>query len=447
MRFNSSPKGLLIALALPYLALGHTWLEDIRQVGPNGAFGATGYPRGYVARGANPGPDIASVYRLTGVIPQDAPMCGPSQQIGSQVAAFPALAASPGDTIALRYEENGHVTQPSQAQGGTNRPLGQGTVYIYGTTQPLKTDTYLGIHRVWNTAGTGGDKRGVLLATRPYDDGQCRQALNPAAVPAPSGLPVANARKAQYPTSPDNNAEVFCQNSVQIPTSASGNSYTLYWVWEWPLMDGSKQTSNESYTSCADIAITPAKSQPVAINVAPKQDPNSAAIASQISSAFLVNPTNPPQAWVSNGPQPPVGNIVLPAAASGPSSTAPPPAPKPSSSAPPPSSAQPSSSSPPPAPSSAAPAASSANNGFKTITVTNNVPAVTVTASVSPSVVMSTITAQATVAAATSTVVAAPSGTSSAASTVISGGAVLPIPAFTLTPTITKRGWAPRGRR
>jgi hypothetical protein len=74
--------------------------------------------------------------------------------------------------IALRYQENGHVTEPFNQP---RKPENRGTVFIYGTTEASDSDTLLSIHKVWNSEGTGGDERGKFLSTQNFDDGQCYQ--------------------------------------------------------------------------------------------------------------------------------------------------------------------------------------------------------------------------------------------------------------------------------
>ena len=82
----------------------------------------------------------------------------------------PRLQSTPGGFVALRYQENGHVTLPDNIKG---KAPNRGTVFIYGTSEPSETDTFLAIHKQWNSAGTGGDFRGILLATQEFDVGRC----------------------------------------------------------------------------------------------------------------------------------------------------------------------------------------------------------------------------------------------------------------------------------
>lgn len=295
MKFPSTKMLACWLLLLP-ATLAHTWVEELLLIAPNGTMvGTPGYPRSYMSRMQN-GFEPFMTYllppndgRANELLPTD-PICKPSQTIGNQPAGFPALVASPGDNIALRYQENGHVTLPN---GNIGKPANRGTVYIYGTTQPSNTDKILDIHKVWNAAGTGGDGRGVLLATRNYDDGQCYQS-NPA-----SNISVA--RAAEFAsikvTTPLMGVNLWCQSDVQLPSNVTGNNYTLYWVWDWPTapnVTGSGQPNGlvQLYTTCMDITMQPASSSNVTaqgpINFIANQTIDYAAIPDQLSNAFQV---------------------------------------------------------------------------------------------------------------------------------------------------------------
>ena len=178
------------------------------------------------------------------ILPTD-PICKASQQQQTQTSGYGRLQASAGSMLALRYQENGHVTLPQNQLG---KPTNRGTVYIYGTIQPKSDDTLLAIHKVWNTAGTGGDKRGKLLATQAYDDGQCYQV---------NGGQISVARQAQFSHEADPlmGTNLWCQNNLALPTDApTGKPYTLYWVWDWPTAPkvdpGLPNGKEEIYTTC-----------------------------------------------------------------------------------------------------------------------------------------------------------------------------------------------------
>ncbi|KAE8451096.1 hypothetical protein EG329_004768 [Mollisiaceae sp. DMI_Dod_QoI] len=393
----------------------HTWLENIMLVGSNGSFvGNPGYPRGYGPRTAGVDPNAQNVNLIppngragNAYLPTDL-MCKSTQTIGTYTSGYGPISAAPQDTIALRYLENGHVTK----QVGQTRPAHNGTIFVYGTTQPANTDTYLGIHRVWNADGTGGDKRGKLIATRTFDDGRCFQV---------NGLPLSNSRKAAV-NWPDG-SDLECQTDVQIPADAgtSGN-YTMYWVWEWPQLDPKTGaiTSNESYTACLDVMMTSKSAAggglPVSKLSTSQQITGSNAglvgIEAQLGTQFIVDPSAKPQvtagAAFSSNASPAVASSTA-AASSAPASSA-----KASS-------AQ---------ATSAAPATTSAPaaNGFVTVTITESAQettTVTVTQDIPASSGLSSHTASAS--SATSTTITLTATTAIATST----ATVIPLPAST----------------
>jgi hypothetical protein len=290
------PAGLATLMLCVDNTEAHSWVEKLLLIASNGTFvGTPGYPRGFVPRTSPAFSDFVSENQIppngrptaTEILSTDL-MCRPSQIIGNQTPGNPALVAAPGDNIALIYEENGHVTLLDRSP---TKPVGSGTVFIYGTKQPSNSDTYLGIHRVWNEAGTGGDKRGKLLATRPFDDGQCYQN---------NTSPLAESRRAELGTLGN---DLPCQNNVQLPEDAgTSGMYTLYWLWEWPTLDNTtgKIIANQSYTTCMDIAMTP-KKLANAGGFNSKQVVDSRAIQAQLSTAFLVDPTIAEQLTTTQG--------------------------------------------------------------------------------------------------------------------------------------------------
>ncbi|KJZ77425.1 hypothetical protein HIM_03149 [Hirsutella minnesotensis 3608] len=256
----------------------HSWIESAYKVAPNGTFiGAPGFPRGYIPR-TDPGfsdkqaqnqlPE-GGVYKGTEVLNKSPLDPNPKQ---------PMLQAAAGDKVAILHLENGHVTLP---QNQANKPLNRGTIFLYGTTQPKAQEKLFDVHLKWNQDGTGGDKRGKLLATRNYDDGQCFQDNKQ------------NLAQQRVTQSADDGAkldkELKCQSAITIPADAKpGTIYTVYWYWDWPTlnpdkidMQATKQgqfpwggsfvrgdkvpngwtkediTINESYASTIDIKIVP----------------------------------------------------------------------------------------------------------------------------------------------------------------------------------------------
>lgn len=269
-----------LAASLP-LTHAHSWIESAYKYNPStlSFFGSPGYPRGGNFRrlSAETGlTDTEYVYR----IPANGAYTGQETINERPIEANrpdETLEAAPGDHIAIMHLENGHVSYPQPG-----RPLNQGNVYIYGTSQPRDHDRLADIHLVWNAEGTGGDGRGRLLATRNYDDGQCYEGN--------AGSKVATTRSAALPGS-DAATSMPCQSNIQLPDDLEpGSNYTVYWYWDWPLlntdaidMDGTKKgqypwmgtfvqgekdprgftasqiAANESYASTLDIKIVDAK--------------------------------------------------------------------------------------------------------------------------------------------------------------------------------------------
>jgi hypothetical protein len=220
------------------------------------------------------------VYRLINIGPKDL-MCKSSQTSQTQTDGSPRLQAPPGAAIALRYQENGHVSLP-EAQVG--KPSNRGTNYVYGTKTSSPDDALLAIHRTWSPDGKGGDGRGVLLSTQSFDDGQCYQV---------NGGPISTQRQQQFKhtATPMMGADLWCQQDIAIPSDLTpGSTYTLYWVWDWPSLTSGVQ---EIYTTCMDIDIVESSSvKPISkatVNYQQGQDLNYAAIPDQMKD--ITNPT------------------------------------------------------------------------------------------------------------------------------------------------------------
>ena len=271
-------------LFLVFFAAGincHSWIEQLTVVAPNGTFvGAPGYPRGNVRRGAPGFSDTAMVNLIppnggSNQITPDMRMCKDSQRSPqNQPSDSPVLQAAPGAAIALRFQENGHVTLP-QTQPG--KPENRGNIYVYGTSDSKPDDTLLGIHKQWNAAGTGGDKRGKLLSVSSFDDGRCYQ-IN-------SGQ-ISQQRQKQFAHTPNQlmGADIWCQQDLALPTDIpNGELYTLYWVWDWPTAPnvGLPQGKAEIYTTCMDIRATSN------LAVAQKSDGNSFIQNQDLNSAAI----------------------------------------------------------------------------------------------------------------------------------------------------------------
>ena len=179
-----------------------------------------------------------------GLSPTD-PICAPTQRQSNQTAGSPMLRASPGSSIILRYQENGHVTLPQSPPG---KPT-SGKTYIYATASPSPADAILSIHKVWSKDGAGGDQRGRLLGTFDFDDGRCYQVNNG---------PISKHRQGKYGHRPDplQGSDLWCSNIVQLPSDICGvERLTLYWVWDWPSYPGQDRERQQIYTTCIDIRL------------------------------------------------------------------------------------------------------------------------------------------------------------------------------------------------
>lgn len=344
---------LVIACSLFPTTHAHTFVERLMRIHFNGSMvGPPGFMRGMEDRAMKGWDDTQQTYRITPPI-QDFLIAPPYQRTANYSAQFPPLTASPGDLIALQYQENGHVTLPGNPPPPP-RPKNRGTVYIYGTAEPLAADTkLLDIHYKWNQDGTGGNGKGKLIATRNYDDGRCYQV---------NTFDISHTRQEKFKKASGGpmGGDVWCQNDLALPEDLEvGSTYTLIWVWDWPLMDregipvspvsppvdavlktpdGFEIRSPELYPIIMDINIvdpcdkvlgedtkgplcqTPGKSTKTTYQML-ETDLNKAAIAEQLTNNFLV-PV--PDVFNSNKPGSPVKGPAaapVPAASEKPSST------------------------------------------------------------------------------------------------------------------------------
>jgi hypothetical protein len=286
-RFNAFICAFALAALFPTHILAHTWIEQLMVIASNGTFvGEPGFPRGNVLR-TDPGfTDTKLVHLLPpngraerNVLPTD-PMCRPEQaSVGAQTNGSPALKAKAGDLVALRYQENGHVSLP-----GAGKPDNRGTVYIYGTTEPSNEEKFLDVFGSWTADGTGGNGKGRLLATRNYDDGICHQV---------NGGAISTQRQQQFPHANvlPMGGDIWCQTDITLPTDLdAGAVLTVYWVWDWPTAKSKENPTGttEIYTSCLDIEIQAGEGSSKNVNFEDGQDVNFAAIKSQLANQFDV---------------------------------------------------------------------------------------------------------------------------------------------------------------
>ncbi|KAH7347085.1 hypothetical protein BKA66DRAFT_432817 [Pyrenochaeta sp. MPI-SDFR-AT-0127] len=288
-------------LAAAPVAFGHTWIEQLRNINEQGEYvGEYGYPRGMVSK-TDPGFNGFSMnielpaYQGRVYINEDTPLCHPSQtkQVQSQ-DKYPRLQAVPGGFIAMRYQENGHVTKPDNQKG---KPEKGGTIFVYGTTEPRENEKLVNVLQ-WTEDGQGGNKRGVLLTTNDFDDGRCYE-TNETPVSQERRKSDPNFAMGQVVDGVPGNYPLMCETNVQLPkTAALDETYTLYWVWQWNTAPGGvdpglPEGKDEYYTTCmdvdvasADVAMAADAKQKYALG--PQQDAMSVAVADWASRTAIM---------------------------------------------------------------------------------------------------------------------------------------------------------------
>ncbi|KAI5201169.1 hypothetical protein E4T39_05357 [Aureobasidium subglaciale] len=273
-------------------ASAHSWVEQLQVIdSTTGNYtGDYGYTRGYVARTDSDFNGDSVDYLLPPLVSGRTRidgtdlLCHPSQRTSNYANTnYPRLQAAPGSYVAMKYLENGHVTLPQNQPG---KPKSGGTVFVYSTNQPSDTEKIADVLK-WNSAGTGGDKRGAQITAQNFDDGRCHQ-INPGTI--------SSQRQADFPDrvagQPDSSIEQWCETDVHIPTTyKAGDTLTVYWVWQWPTEAGAEEVyptgKDEYYTSCAEIEIVDSVSNSKPVHTLVQQDPQSKAVSDFKSRAAL----------------------------------------------------------------------------------------------------------------------------------------------------------------
>ncbi|KAL9093224.1 MAG: hypothetical protein Q9159_000401 [Coniocarpon cinnabarinum] len=152
-----------------------------------------------------------------------------------------ALFVSAGDSIILKYNENGHITKPWADPTKPN----PGKVYIYGTDSPRPDETLSKVHKRWPQDSRKGVNGGSLLGVFDFDDGRCYQYSTDSEIEAK--------REDLYGhgDQPEEGLNLWCSNLVTLPLVMFKPTHTIYWVWDWPDKLGNPQI----YTSCLDLQI------------------------------------------------------------------------------------------------------------------------------------------------------------------------------------------------
>ncbi|KAI0839087.1 hypothetical protein F5Y06DRAFT_286638 [Hypoxylon sp. FL0890] len=267
MLSNSIAKSLALLAAVTAIH-GHSWVEQVRLIDNTGAFtGPIGYPIGYMNRSAPDFNDSLAQNKILNTATNPV-VCKPKENAYANVDR---LSAGPGDYVALIYQENGHVTQPFL----TPRPYRDGIVNVYGTLHHEDSDGINDVLNSWTADGKGGNGKGKLLATHYFDDGQCYQNAG-----RNFAIPIYKQRYLEHGLD-----QLYCQTDFQLPEDLpEQGTYTVMWVWDWPLITSDTQNTTEIYTSCAEIQLGAAKDGKNAKVKFSKSNPiQSAGISSQLA--------------------------------------------------------------------------------------------------------------------------------------------------------------------
>ncbi|KAL2165296.1 hypothetical protein VTH06DRAFT_593 [Thermothelomyces fergusii] len=248
--------------ALCRIVIAHSWPEQTVRLGPDGKeVGKPGADRAHIENGPeasflippNGGPKVFKpnhkIVRAGQAVLTDS----------SYSEQFPMLSVAPGDFVAIKHRENGHVTRADKTN--PKKPINRGTIYLYGTTEnDLSNVNLMDVHLKWTADGRGGNGKGRLLATRNFDDGQCHELR-----PADGDLEGIGDYRKKHVSKADS---LLCQSDIKIPEDAPvGKVYTVIWVWDWPDMkepgvavppaeyDSAEVEIPETYTGVVDFKI------------------------------------------------------------------------------------------------------------------------------------------------------------------------------------------------
>jgi len=297
-----SAKSLLCLGLLSSTVAAHTWIEQMQVIGTNGSYvGDYGYPRGYAAR-TDPGFDgFSNKWQLPSPdtdtsrtrITDKMMACHPKQRTPNYSQQYPKLSVAPGAYVAMKYLENGHVTQPYIPAG---KPEGSGTVWIYGTYEPSDSETLVNVLS-WTADGKGGNGKGFLMTAQDYDDGRCYQ-INQSPTSVNRQMTDGN----HAPGQPTSQLEQWCESDLLVPSDSQvGKTLTVYWVWGWATgmqTEGAMCGKDEYYTTCSDFDIVDGGDDLSKLAAAPKvhtigqQDPQTNAVSNyQSRTAHAPTPT------------------------------------------------------------------------------------------------------------------------------------------------------------
>ena len=232
----------------------HSWIEALNRIAPNGTFvEPAGYTRGFISHGdmakgftGDEATAFTKAVGATGAQTNEIQVCNSLQDNPKQSDGFPRLKASPGDLIAMRYLENGHVTKTP----GQGRTPGAGYVTIYGSTKGTQMHPRFNDLLAMDPKGELG--KGRLLTNQSFDDGRCYEDPHS---PHVGDRATKHPLPGNVPPLPGVNADNMpCQHNLAVPLDApAGQTLTMYWVWNFTSVGPSAPI--EMYANCIDIDV------------------------------------------------------------------------------------------------------------------------------------------------------------------------------------------------
>jgi hypothetical protein len=289
----STVKVVMFALAFSHVVSAHTWVEQMQVIGTNGSYvGDMGYARGFIPRTSPSFNGYSNKWQLpspdtdTGRtrITDSMMVCHPSQRTATYSSQYPQLSVAPGSYVAMKYLENGHVTQPFIPAG---KPKGSGTVFIFGTYEPSASETLVNVLS-WTQDGKGGNGKGWLMAAQNFADSRCHQ-ISQSMLSVQRQMSDGN----HPPGQPTVQLEQWCEADLLIPANAPiGATLTTYFVWDWGTgmqTEGAMCGKDEYYTTCSDFKVVDggddlAKLAAVpAVHTLVQQDPQTNAVSDYLS--------------------------------------------------------------------------------------------------------------------------------------------------------------------
>ena len=98
------------------------------------------------------------------------------------------------------------------------------------------------IHPVWTPDGNGGDRKSCLFGEGGFDNGHCYQISS-------SLMSIARQVEFPHPAQVPQGVDIWCSLNITVPGPLSSGTLTLYWIWEWPVVQQNEDV-DKFYTTC-----------------------------------------------------------------------------------------------------------------------------------------------------------------------------------------------------